>query len=415
MNPSSSVKRTLRSVVTLGAVGVLALGGLTACADDSSSDSGGDTAGKTSALPSNPATGDAIKIGYITPEGGAITVPQVREGGEAAVQYLNNNGGGINGHKVDLVVCKEQEEPASATKCANQMVEQKVSAVLSPFGAQGAVMVPIITKAGIPFVAQAPVSQVEMATPGAFMLTGGMVAVLAGQAATAAKDGVKKVSLIIGDTGGAPAAVKALGDPMFKRAGVELNVVTIPTSIADPTPQLTAGLADKPDAVSILGDTGQCINALKALQTVAPTVKKYLISGCLDKTVIEAVGQEAVTGAKAFTTVNLDSDDPSVEQYRSVMAKYAPDTDPRGLAYIGYQVVMAFAAAGKSLAAPVTPDSVKSMLASARDIPLPAAPGVTFTCDGKAFPPLTSLCSKAIMVSDVGEKGHFENSVVVNN
>ena len=40
-----------------------------------------------------------LKIGYITPEGGAITIPQVREGGEAAVEYLNNNGGGVNGHE----------------------------------------------------------------------------------------------------------------------------------------------------------------------------------------------------------------------------------------------------------------------------------------------------------------------------
>ena len=41
-------------------------------------------------------------------------------------------------------------------------------------------MLPIIAGAKIPFVAQAPVSQAEMATPGSFMLSGGIVAVLAG-------------------------------------------------------------------------------------------------------------------------------------------------------------------------------------------------------------------------------------------
>jgi branched-chain amino acid transport system substrate-binding protein len=406
-----ALKRVARTTAVLGCASVLTLGALTACADDSSDSS---SAGETSSLPSNAATGDPIKIGFITPEGGAVTTPMVREGGEAAVEYLNNNAGGIGGHKIDLVVCKQQEEPASATKCANQMVEEKVSAVVSPLGAQGAVMLPIIAGAGIPFVAQAPVSQAEMATPGSFMLSGGIVAVLAGQAATAAKDGLKKVTLIIGDSGDAAASVKALGEPMFKQANVELNVVTIPVGAADLTPQITAGLADNPDAVTVLGDTRQCISVLKTLQTVAPDAKKYLIASCLDKPVLDAVGNEAVSGSKAFTTVNLSSDDPSVTLYRSVMAQYAPDTDPAGLAYIGYQVVAALGEL-KGLEGTVDAQAFKKALSEAKDVPLPAAPGITFTCDGKAFPPLTSLCSKAILVSDVTADAKLENTVVTNN
>ena len=54
-------------------------------------------------------------------------------------------------------------------------------------------------------------------------------------------------------------------------------------------------------------------------------------------------------------------------------------------------------------------------LSQAKNVPLPAAPGITFTCDGKAFPPLTSLCSKAILVSDVTADAKLENTVVTNN
>ncbi|MGW8815525.1 ABC transporter substrate-binding protein [Gordonia terrae] len=411
MKSPSALRRVLRTATVIGCSGVLALGALTACADGSSESS---TAGETSPLPSNPATGDPVKVGLIVPEGGAVTTPMVREGSEAAVEYLNNNGGGIGGHQIELVVCKQQEEPASATKCANQMVEQQVSVVVSPLGAQGAVMLPIIAGAKIPFVAQAPVSQAEMATPGSFMLSGGIVAVLAGQAATAAKDGLKKVTLIIGDSGDAAASVKALGDPMFQRAGIALNVVTVPVGAADLTPQITAGLADNPDAVSILGDTRQCISVLKTLQTVAPDASKYLIASCLDKPVLDAVGNDAVSGAKAFTTVNLSSDDPSVTQYRSVMAQYAPDTDPAGLAYIGYQVMTALGELN-GLEGTVDAQTFTTALSQAKNVPLPAAPGITFTCDGKAFPPLTSLCSKAILVSDVTADAKLENTVVTNN
>ena len=47
--------------------------------------------------------------------------------------------------------------------------------------------------------------------------------------------------------------------------------------------------------------------------------------------------------------MNLSSDDPSVILYRSIMAKYAPDDDPQGLGYLGYQVVMALGAIGKDI------------------------------------------------------------------
>ncbi|MFM9378325.1 ABC transporter substrate-binding protein [Gordonia sp. VNK21] len=413
MKAPSNLKRTLRQAMVVGAAGALVFGGLTACSSDD--DSTAASSGPTVELTENAPTGEAIKVGLIVPESGAISVPSVREGGEAAAEYLNANGGGVGGHKVELEICKEAEEPVSATKCANEMVAKKVSVVITPMGSQGAVMLPIVTGAGIPYVAQAPVSQVEMAAPKTYMLSSGIVGVLSAQAATAAKDGLKKVTVLIGDTGDAAASLKAMGEPIFSRAGVELKVVTVPVSVADPSAQIAAGLADKPDAVSILGDSRQCTSALKALQTAAPDVQKYLISSCLDRPVVEAVGEETYTNTKAFTTVDLTSDAETVNLYRTVMAKYAPDTDPRGLAYMGYQTVMALAEVGTGLqAGAVDAAAVDAAFGAARDLPLPAAPGLTFTCDGKAFPQLTSLCSKAMLVSDVGADLVFENTEVVN-
>ncbi|MFZ2241123.1 MAG: ABC transporter substrate-binding protein [Gordonia amarae] len=416
MNSGLSLKRLLRVSVAAGAAGALALGGLTACSsDDNSSDSAGNPAGKTTELPSNPATGDPIKIGFIASEGGAVQLPMLRTSGEAAARYLNENGGGIGGHKVELVVCKQSEEPASATKCANELVEKKVAAVVAPLSSQGAVMLPIITGAKIPYIAQAPVSRAEFATPGAYMLSGGTIAVLTGQAKTAAQSGIKKFTVLIGDSGDAATSVKAMATPIFQQAGVELKVVVVPVASADPTPEITAGLADKPGAVTVLGDTRMCVSAMKVLQSVAPDVKKYLIASCLDKPVWEAIGgHDKLIGAKAFTTVNLTSDDPSVTLYRSIMAKYSPDDDPQGLGYLGYQVVMSLGEIGKDIKG-VTAADLRTALTTATDVPLPAAPGLTFTCNGKAMPMLPPLCSNSIIVSDIAADGKFENSTVIKN
>ncbi len=108
MKTALSLKRVMRASVAVGAAGALVFGGLTACSsDDDDSDSASNPAGKTTELPSNPATGDPIKIGFIASEGGAVQMPMLRTSGEAAAKYLNENGGGIGGHKIELVVCKQ--------------------------------------------------------------------------------------------------------------------------------------------------------------------------------------------------------------------------------------------------------------------------------------------------------------------
>ncbi|MGB6124054.1 MAG: ABC transporter substrate-binding protein [Gordonia sp. (in: high G+C Gram-positive bacteria)] len=414
MKTSPRFVRPMRAAgVALAAAAMLA-SGLTACSSD---DSSSNSTGPTVELPDNPAKGSAIKIGFITPEGGAISLPEVRQAAEAATTYLNDNGDGIGGHKVDLVVCKEHEEAASATACANQMVEDKVTAVVSPFGSMGSLMIPIITGAGIPFIGQAPVSQPEMTSPNTYMLSGGVISVLGGQAEQAVKDGVKKFAIIVGDTGDAASQIGAMAKMQFAPRGIDVRVITIPASIADPTPNLTAALKDKPDAVTIMGDTRQCTTAIKALQTVAPDIKKYMISTCIDKPVTDAVGADAVAGSKAFTTVNLtDQTDESVKLYRSIMAKYAPEVDPNGIAYLGYQTLMSLAGVGGSLPQTDAPTSkdITTALTTAKNVPVPAAPGLTFTCNGKAAPMFPTVCNKELLVSTVSPDLQLVDTVIGN-
>ncbi|MCX5042008.1 ABC transporter substrate-binding protein [Aldersonia sp. NBC_00410] len=405
-------RRGVRSALAVGASAVIVFAGATACSSDSDS-SESSSAESTTTLPSDPATGTPIRLGFITLEGGPASLPMTREGAEAAVRYVNENAGGVAGHPIELVVCKQQEDPASATKCANDMVEQNVSAVLMGAGAQGAVMLPIIAGAGLPYIGSTGVSAPEMMSKESFMLTGGIPAVLSAQAQVAKERGMKKVSIIIGDSGGAIPAIRAIGDPVFKQAGVELGIITIPLGTPDPTPQITAGLADNPDAVTILGDPSMCISALTALQAT-PQVQDFFVASCLDSSVVDAVGTDAVAGGTSFGATDVNSDDPDSVLYRTVLEQYAPDTEPNGFASTGYQLVLGFARATEGITGEFTPEAIMTAMHQAKDVPLPAGGGITFTCDGKAIPMLVSVCSKEILVGAVDDEAHVQDFTVYN-
>ena len=68
------------------------------------------------------------------------------------VAYANAYKGGLAGHTINLVICENQDTPAGGQACANQLVQDKVVAVVLPFTGQGATEVRMITK-GIPPIA----------------------------------------------------------------------------------------------------------------------------------------------------------------------------------------------------------------------------------------------------------------------
>jgi Periplasmic binding protein len=112
-------------------------------------------------------------------EGGAsVSEPTAREAAQAVVTYANANLGGIDGHPIDLIICKEQEDPASAATCANQMVADNVAAVVVTETAMGDVMAPIIQKAkvtGIVLAEQHVYLALETADRATFLAHGDVV------------------------------------------------------------------------------------------------------------------------------------------------------------------------------------------------------------------------------------------------
>ena len=149
----SRVNGRSRRLTVGGIVVALALGGLTACSESGggSADGGsggipgggsscressvvaciGDdtTLGTISHTPER-AKGTPIRIGMINQEVGAAgAFPELSAADRAAVEFINRELGGVDGHPIELIVCDTKFSPAGSQACSQRMVQEDVAAV----------------------------------------------------------------------------------------------------------------------------------------------------------------------------------------------------------------------------------------------------------------------------------------------
>jgi branched-chain amino acid transport system substrate-binding protein len=404
-------------LVPLTLLAALTLAGAAACSSSSSStaSSGGSSSSAASGsgsaastasppaalsafLPGKKATGTPVKIGLINNEGSSpVAEPTTGDAAVAAADYANDELGGIAGHPIQVDRCSENEDTASATACANKMVQDNVAAVVIGTTGFGNTMVPIITKAGIPYVSATGSSSAELTTPGTFMWTGGFPADLGGMAKYAAQQGIKKVTAYVINSPAALEGAQAVGAPLFKAAGVGFTIEPVPFGVADATSQVTAGLAGKPGGAAIVADAGTCTSILKALNTVSPGLPTMGNTSCLNTSTLTALGS-AMNGVKIMGRSDTQSGNAEAQLYRYVMAKYYPADSPSGDAVTGYQGMLGLVRALSTLTGDPTAATITAGIKAAANVPLPAGAGLTFTCNGKAMAGLPSNCSAADVV-----------------
>jgi len=373
-------------------------------AGTSSSSGTASAAGLSAYLPGKKATGTPVKVGLINNEGSSPqSEPSVGDAAVAAADYANAELGGIGGHPIKVYRCGENEDTASATACANQMVQDNVTVVVIGSTSMGAVMVPIIAKAGIPYVSVTGSASQELTTPGTFMWSGGYEATLTGFAKYAAQHGYKKVTAFVVNVPSAIAGAQQLGKPLFKAQGVGLTIEGVPSGVPDATSQVTAGLSGSPGAALIIADEGTCTSVLKALNVVNPSLPAMGITSCLTTSATQALGS-AMNGVKIFGASAPQADDAEAKLYQYVMAKWAPKANSTGYTVTGYQSMLGLVRATAGLTGTATPTSITAAIKATENVPLPAAAGLTFSCNGKALPSLPSVCSLGEVVVTV-QKG----------
>jgi branched-chain amino acid transport system substrate-binding protein len=389
-----------------------------ACGDDDGGEAGGDDSAPSETADElecegPAATGEAVTIGFMWPEGGeAINQPAVGEAARATVEYVNDCLGGIGGRPIELSECPEGENQADITACANQFIEADVAAVsVSATGMPEAIAGPV-TEAGIPFTSANGVGA-EQINPSVFIWPAGVLGALGGAATYASENDIDSVAIVTGDALIGP--ITPLAQPAFDAAGVELRFVGVPQATPDLTPQLRTALQDDPGMLLVVGDETMCISYLQGVQSLQTDVPAAVIQTCTAQAVIDAVGEDGIEGKIVIGATDTRSDDPEAVLYRAVMAEYAPDTDPFGFAAFGYLSILGLVRAAEGVT-DVTPEAL--MTAFGRDLehPLPIGGGATFNCGVTYFVSPVALqgpCSGSTVVGVV-EAGELTDTEVLD-
>lgn len=354
-----------------------------------------------------PATGSALKVGYITDgQNGSIDNLTEIPAAQAAVQYVNAYKGGVAGHVLSLDVCDNKGTPAGATNCANQMIADKVPVVLNNVSANNGTLYGALSAAGVPFVSYATAVSSQITGKLSYVLTNGLAASFAGPAKIAQNVGAKHAAVFVIDVPAASGPAKQLDPIIFKNAGIAVDVVAVPPGTADMTPQVQAEISKGVDFVEDLGDVSFCTSELKAQKTLGFTGTTSLIAQCI------ATGSSAgvpggYTGMKVATTASTDPTDPDVKLYLAAMSKYGGGTDPfaNGVTQGGFATVLAFARAMTGLSGDPTSANIETALTSMAPQPLPFLGGGTFQCNGQQISIAPAICSTGALAETLDQSG----------
>jgi branched-chain amino acid transport system substrate-binding protein len=327
---------------------------------------------------------------------------------QAAVKYINGHLGGVGGHPITLDICQDGETPSGTTNCVNQMIADKVVAVVYGVSGEGGTIGTGLKAANIPLVAFATIDPGTLTEKtGAYAITNGL-GVLAGPAALLEQSGGKRGAVVVEDFPAASGPVKQLDPIFYKSAGVSLDVVAVPPGTADMTPQIQAELSKSPDQVAMLGNDTFCTSVIKALKTIGYTKRIVVIPQCISPSSISGI-PGGLAGVTLVTPSSTDLKDPEVALYNAVMAAYAPSTPPNGsVTSGGYAAVLAFdrAMSGVTARADITPALVESTMAAMSPKTMPLASKLSFQCNGRQISLTPAICTSDFLSTPLDAKAN---------
>jgi len=403
--------RWLSGVAVLAATGLLAAGcGSSGSSSSNSSGSSGGSASATSTASASSssfsfgtpkkATGSPYVFGMINDETGAVTFPEARQGAIAAENYVNNYLGGINGHPIEIDNCVGDGTPATAARCANELVAKHPIAILGAADVGAPASIPIYAHANLAYLGGIPFTPVPFKAPNSIQFWSVSVGDNTAASVYAGKQlGVKKVALMYFSN---PQGESILGQvpPVMKAAGVtEVKQIPLSPTSPDPSPQAALIQSSGADLAYIDVPNG-CGNVLKALKSIGYTGKLMGIDPCGAPPVIAASagGANGMYIASPFLLQTGSSQ--QAQLFQAALKKWAaPGTFIDSISTAGFATVMNVQAALNKVSGTPTTKSILAAFKTGSNHPnFLSHP---YTCDGNQMTGAPSICNDYYLMNQI--------------
>src|ERR1700677_747501 len=336
-------RRRIRRIQIAAAVGAVALAAA-ACSSSSSPTTASTTGAGDS---SSASSSSAIVVGGVGPlTSQVLTFPELEAGIVAAVDALNAKGG-IDGHQVKLNFCDTQYTTSGEISCMDELIGDKVSALISPYIAASA--------SGSPFELALPADLAsigglgsivtEFTQPGIFPLAGGDPGWVYGAMSDLVKGGARRIA-VLGNATGSYEAVRGYAVAGLKQAGLTAVSIVEADPTSDPTFSAAAAkvVASDPDGLYLGVSPANAPLAVRALRAAGYTGPSASLAAAFTPPIIKALGTEGngieLAGNVAFPS---ETSNPAVAAYLADMAKYQPNGTIDQISETSWAAMMLFA------------------------------------------------------------------------
>jgi branched-chain amino acid transport system substrate-binding protein len=273
-----------------------------------------------------------VYIGWLNQQGGSQAIgPLATNGAQMAVNYINAELGGVDGHPLKLDTCFITSTEEEGTTCGKQFAADSKIDVIAEGGVAIGIQ-PFYSSIGTktPVIVGVAVTPTDAVQPNAVILFGDATHVL-GPFGTYAKNVLhaKTAALVYPDIAGITQGAAAI-EAGLKAAGVTVKAVGYDESQTDLTGTLIAAGAQTADMVIPYSDSSGCVNLAKSLTQLGITDAKKIVSAplCLNGQVAAGLGGDFPIWTYAIaSSLYGDPTDPGMPAYMAVAKKYSTPAD----------------------------------------------------------------------------------------
>ncbi len=348
------------------------------------------------------AEGDPITIGMINQENTpAGSYPELSQGVDAAIAFVNEQLGGLDGRPIELEVCNTNFSAEGSTSCGQQFVEEEVPVVMGGIDVFGN-GIEVLADNEIPFVGGIPISEQSVTSPNSFQWSGGSWGATVAFADWAANElEAEKVAIVYGEFGSITQSAE-YAQTVLERSGVTTQLVPYPILATDVSSAIQAAATGEPDAIFMLAADAGCAAGYEGMQTLGVTAQRFFTGACVSPTILGSVDPAATEGTIFNVEGPISATDPNEDAalYQAVIDQYGDGVDAMGAATVTFRAFMNLYSIMRGLGAEgTTPAGITDALSSQVDTP--SFMGHPYTCDGQQFDGLPAMCSPQQILGQV--------------